>query len=867
MYNNSKMRFLISPVIVFCILVIVFIVNGIYPFGSNTIINGDFGKAYVPVYYYIYDVLTGNANVFMNFKVGMGSNMFDLTSVYGILSPVNWLILFTSRSNIPYFLSFMLVIRLCLCSVTSFLLFDKCYKNLDLFWKVLFSVFYGLSLYNIVYYTNFVWLDNVILFPLILLGIKNIRDKNSFYLYSVVLFLSLCFSFYISYMELLFVLFLSFFYVIFLLERRERGKFIVSLGIGTLLGIGLSLVFVGPVILQVFSSSRLIEDTGEILLFNFTVDKVMIVLGYGVPIVIFALLLFSKMIDSRIKKFFGGCLLLICIGVILDPINLMWHTGSYKMFPFRYGFIVVMFIYLGALYYLTWNPKLSFKWDFNFNGFIIVLFMILVVIGGGLVYICSVTNPSIGILNRMHKVIAFLISIISVFLAIYICFVKSFMVKKILVVMLFLVSCFSFSLGYIRKGSLDVAYEDTEVAVFDVLDLYEFLDFDDNGFNRYKSLDGDLINNYSFITDTSSIASWKMVDGSAWGALKKLGYDVSDKLTDQGGTLFSDNLLGITKYFSRDYVDSDVFKMVYGDDDYKLYELNNYLGYGFLYNDFSLDREKFVNSIDYQNYIYRKLFSQDDDILEDVTFKVKGSDDGNICDGANGGSLFLIEVKEKSYLYFDYGSLSEDKIIKSITVNGNALKNVKVSYEDNTMFDSEDGIVNLGVFENEVVEVVVNSFNNGCIYDYEFASLNLEKLDSFLDNVRSDVSISQEGNSLVIRVSNDNDMDNLFLPLNYLNGYEGMVNGNRREVSSVLDNFVSIKLDSGGNYIVLTYYPPMFIECAVVSGISLLLFGCSFLFRFNRDSKILERFCSVIYYGVVGIMFFVIYVYGFIRMF
>ena len=58
-------------------LIIVFIINGVYPFGNNTIVNGDFGKAYVPVYYYIYDVLMGNANIFMNFKVGMGSNMFD----------------------------------------------------------------------------------------------------------------------------------------------------------------------------------------------------------------------------------------------------------------------------------------------------------------------------------------------------------------------------------------------------------------------------------------------------------------------------------------------------------------------------------------------------------------------------------------------------------------------------------------------------------------------------------------------------------------------------------------------------------------------------------------------------------------------
>ena len=190
MKSNSKFKYFISPIIVLFLLMIIFICNGVYPFGSHTIVNSDFGKAYVPIYYYIYDVLSGNANIFINFKVGMGSNMYDLTSIYGILSPLTWLIMFSSRSNIPNFLSYILIIKLCLLSVTSFLLFDRVYKNLDLFWKVLFSVFYALGIYTILYYTNFVWLDNIILFPLLLLGFKWIIERDNISLYTVVLFLS-----------------------------------------------------------------------------------------------------------------------------------------------------------------------------------------------------------------------------------------------------------------------------------------------------------------------------------------------------------------------------------------------------------------------------------------------------------------------------------------------------------------------------------------------------------------------------------------------------------------------------------------------------------------------------------------------------
>ena len=118
--NNNKFRYFISPLIVLFLLSIIFILNGVYPYGENTIINGDLGKAYVPIYYYMFDIFKGNANIFMNFNVGMGSNMYDLFSIYGILSPVNLMLIFSDISNIPYFLSYLLVIKICLISITSF---------------------------------------------------------------------------------------------------------------------------------------------------------------------------------------------------------------------------------------------------------------------------------------------------------------------------------------------------------------------------------------------------------------------------------------------------------------------------------------------------------------------------------------------------------------------------------------------------------------------------------------------------------------------------------------------------------------------------------------------------------------------------
>ena len=149
-FCSKKLSLLVSPLIVLLLLFVIFIINDVYPFGQNTIINGDFGKAYLPVYYYMYDFFQGKVSIFMNYKIGLGSDMYDLISVYGILSPLSWLLILTSRSNIPYFLSYLLIIKLCLMSITSFFLFDKKYntKRLRLGQIFLQSILFFLSFFH-----------------------------------------------------------------------------------------------------------------------------------------------------------------------------------------------------------------------------------------------------------------------------------------------------------------------------------------------------------------------------------------------------------------------------------------------------------------------------------------------------------------------------------------------------------------------------------------------------------------------------------------------------------------------------------------------------------------------------------------------
>ena len=861
--NNNKFRYFISPLIVLFLLSIIFILNGVYPYGENTIINGDLGKAYVPIYYYMFDIFKGNANIFMNFNVGMGSNMYDLFSIYGILSPVNLMLIFSDRSNIPYFLSYLLVIKICLISITSFILFDKIYRKIELFWKILFSVFYALGIYIIVYHTNLVWLDNIILFPILLLGFKSVVDNNKFHLYTFILCLSLCFSVYISYMEILFILFLSFLYLKFFCPKENKKKFIFSLGIGTFFALGISILFVGPAILQIFSSARFDFFT-NFCLFNFTIDKVLVVCGYGFPIVLFVIMLSSKVVDYKVKKFFLYLFLILCIGVVLDPINAMWHTGSYKLFPFRYGFIPVMVIYIGGLYYLTKNPTLEFR--FNIRSWILLL-IILIILFYFFIPISVDSNPSVGIRNITQLIFVYFILAISFVFGLFVVCLNNVIIKKIFICLIFFVCYIGFGLGYIGITSDKLYRDDSVLSVFDSEEVYDFFKNDDNGVNRYKFLNSYLIGNYAFISNSSSISTWKMIDFFSYRLAYKLGYYTNDAIMEDGGTLFSDNILGINKYISRDKLDSNLFNLVKHNDKFYLYELNNYLGYGFLYDDFGDNDIEFNNSFDFNNRIYKKIFKKNDNILEKVNYVERDIDSNkNICSKKSGEVTFSIDIDELSKLYFDYGKISGNGIIKYIKVNGVKLNNSSVYNLNNKTFNNYDGIIDFGTYNNEVVNVSIHLDKSVCVHDYQFATLSIEKLNNLINNNKDDIVIKEQGNSLIINVDNKKNRDKLFLPLNYLNGYDCKLNGETVTVDKVLDNFVSIDLKGGNNKIVLSYYPPGLVVCCCIYIVSLILFILSFKFKFITTNNILLNLSMCLYYIIVVIMFFIIYFYPFIKM-
>ena len=137
-------KFLIAPVIAIVITLVIYAIKGIYPFGGMTIAHADMGQSYETFYHLLWDILRGGKSLFYSYTLGSGSNVFGGVLLDGFASPLAWLIILFKRENIIYAFSYLLLIRIALIALTTYIFFNKIYKKSENennsleFWKVLF---------------------------------------------------------------------------------------------------------------------------------------------------------------------------------------------------------------------------------------------------------------------------------------------------------------------------------------------------------------------------------------------------------------------------------------------------------------------------------------------------------------------------------------------------------------------------------------------------------------------------------------------------------------------------------------------------------------------------------------------------------
>lgn len=193
----KRLAVCIAAMIVTCLAYLLLMkVNGLAPFGNDSLAAADCKVQYLDFFNYYKDVLNGDNRIGYSLTKGLGGNGMGLFSYY-LASPLNVLMYFFDGTQTNTFIDILIVIKLGLAAAAfACFLQARLYDRLAPAFTILLSVGYGLSHYSFANGNNVMWLDGVYLLPLMLLGTHLVVRRRSLLPLAVPTALSILFNWY-----------------------------------------------------------------------------------------------------------------------------------------------------------------------------------------------------------------------------------------------------------------------------------------------------------------------------------------------------------------------------------------------------------------------------------------------------------------------------------------------------------------------------------------------------------------------------------------------------------------------------------------------------------------------------------------------
>lgn len=332
------------------------------------------------------DILSGDGSIFYSFNKSIGGNNIGLFAYY-LASPLNLLLILFPKSAIGEFIFIIYLIKIGLASLCFSLYISKVYKKKDLF-VVIFSLCYALMSYNICFQMNIMWMDGMMLLPLVALGIEEIILKGKYKLYMIVLFMVVVSNYYIGYMICIFSV-VYFFYKSIIYKKISLPRTFKFFGASFITG-GLASFLLIPVLISLSNGKADFNLFSEAITIKQNLSSILSKLFIGsynmgqvmksptniyCSVMVAELLIlyfFNREINIRNKIASLIVIVFIALSFFISTFILLWHGFDYPIgFQYRNSFIFCFFVI--TLAYECW---LKIKGS-NYKGLIIaVLFFV-----------------------------------------------------------------------------------------------------------------------------------------------------------------------------------------------------------------------------------------------------------------------------------------------------------------------------------------------------------------------------------------------------------------------------------------------------------------------------------------------------------
>ncbi len=354
------------------IMLLMYICFEVYPIGEASVLVLDLNGQYVYFFEGLRDIIYGDGSLLYSFSRALGGEFIGIFAYY-LSSPFSLIVALFPKEYITEALLLMFLLKVGACGLT-FGIYIEATRKRNRIATVLFATMYALCGYAVVMQHNTMWTDNLILLPIIMLGIENVIKYGRYRMFIISLAMAIFSNFYIGYMTCIFVV-LYYFYFYFAStpeERNPRGEklhFIKSSGRMTLYCI-ITIAICSALLLCTYYSLTLGKTTFSNpnyafeakydwldLLPKFFIGSYDTVRPEGLPFVysgtltlmLLPLYFIAPHIKIREKIASGLMIIVFLVSFNITTIDLFWHGMQRpNWLNYRYSFIFSFFIILLA---------------------------------------------------------------------------------------------------------------------------------------------------------------------------------------------------------------------------------------------------------------------------------------------------------------------------------------------------------------------------------------------------------------------------------------------------------------------------------------------------------------------------------------
>lgn len=815
----------------------VWIAEKIGIFGGNSLTMVDSLHQYLPFFADYHDKLTGEKSIFYSWNVGLGSNFLAIISYY-LSCPLNFIIVLFKRENLYAAMSLLISFKIAMSGFTfAYYLGDR-FKDKKNCLILVFSTAYALSNYVIGYSWNVMWMDCIMILPLVMAGYHRLMEEGDYKLYTFSLFYALLCNYYIAFMICIFLVM-----YFFLTGHKNVKKFFLD-GLKfagcSLLGAGLSAFILVPAYVSINTTASAARVFPKFSWYGSIWEMIKQMFVFTKPIksqpfdggvnlycgTICFVLVFLYILNGNVKLYdkIRNVLLLVFLMVSFNNelLNYIWH-GFHNQYgiPNRFSFLFIFVLLDMGYEALKKLDRMKMPWVIAGS-----------VMGYGFFYLAN----SNAMLDRKT------VFVTSMFLVIYIMIIFAVKltnekVRKILVWVV-LVVCLSETIlnaayGYDNNGYVDIShYFSDEAAMQDAIDL---IDPDDEGY-RVELMGRTVVDEPTYYSIKNMTLFGSTVSADLVDAMHSLGYytGANEYLFD-GSNPVNSAILNLRYLLKRpdDYNSFDV-NPVTTVSGIEIYENPYRLSTGFMVN-------RGLHSWDGSgaNMFYS---------LNDFVTKATGVD--NVfeyydADVYSDGGNCEVTRRSKNDINYNYTRLEgttndvrlsfevkEETVDLYMMANANGISKIRIFIDDQEVnYDRlQYQIYHLGHLNRGTKVTVQYCFRDDAasggtvkLILRQFDREAWQKAYGILSSEMLDVSVFEED---YVKGTITTDEDGLmFTSIPYDAGWKAYVDGEEYAVQTVRGAFIAIDVPEGTHTVEFKYFPPGLKTGLMISALALVILG------------------------------------------